>query len=108
VVDEKDYLAVIANMGKTNGQWFLGDVNCDGVVDASDFAEVSAHLGDRVAAAFEVSADEGVGGTLAAAKAKPVVTRQKVQEFKGSKVQGGKGSVKVVKRKRPAAKEHRG
>ena len=44
VVNDADYLAVIANMGRTGAQWFLGDLNGDGTVNADDFAEVTAHL----------------------------------------------------------------
>ncbi|MFI5378842.1 MAG: hypothetical protein ACHRHE_06075 [Tepidisphaerales bacterium] len=106
---EHESLAVIANMGRTGAQWFLGDVNCDGVVDAGDFAEVSAHLGDRVAAALGDSADEGVGGTLAV-MAEPVAAKS--QGFKSSKVQESKGAAKpkakaVVKAKNGRLKSSR-
>jgi hypothetical protein len=44
-VDQSDYLNIIANMGNTGAQWFLGDLNGDGVVTPDDLAIVSANLG---------------------------------------------------------------
>ncbi len=44
-VTPRDYLNVIANMGKTNSQWLLGDLNHDGQVTPDDLAEVSSNMG---------------------------------------------------------------
>ncbi len=93
-VDEADYLNIIANMGRTNSQWFLGDLNHDGVVTADDLAEVTANFG--VGAAFAA----GPGLLAPAVSAKPVaakaVVKKKVQGVKSSKVQGGKNPTHAV------------
>ena len=106
VVDEKDYLAVIANMGRADGQWFLGDLNGDGVVNVDDFAEVTAHLGNRVASVLGDSASEGAGGTMLVAAKSAASKGSKVQEFKSSKAvekakQVVRGIAKKAKGKRP-------
>ena len=44
IVDQNDYVNIIANMGSTNSQWFLGDLNHDGNVTVDDLAEVNANL----------------------------------------------------------------
>ena len=75
-------------MGRTTGQWFLGDLNCDGVVNVDDLAEVTAHLGDRVSAPIQALS----GPAVQAAKAATA------QKLKSSKVQKLKRSAKVVKR----------
>jgi hypothetical protein len=101
VVDDKDYLAVIANMGSTNGQWFLGDLNGDGIVNVDDFAEVTAHLGNGVsgpaaqmaaAKTAGVAAGADTGGTsivrAAAAKRAPAKTVTAVAKGKAKKEKG--------------------
>ncbi|MFI5379195.1 MAG: kelch repeat-containing protein [Tepidisphaerales bacterium] len=49
VVDQQDYLNVLANMGSTSAQWFQGDLNYDGLVTPDDLAVVTANLGASVA-----------------------------------------------------------
>ncbi len=73
VVDDSDYLAVIANMGRTDGQWFLGDLNGDGVVTADDLTEVSAHLGNTV-----LGASMSLPIVAAKTKAQPAATAKAV------------------------------
>lgn len=48
-VDEADYRPIVANMGRTNAQWVLGDVNDDGTVTSDDFALVTSQIGARAA-----------------------------------------------------------
>ncbi|MGA2497249.1 MAG: dockerin type I domain-containing protein, partial [Tepidisphaeraceae bacterium] len=45
VVDEQDYLNIIANMGSSSSQWLLGDLNHDGMITPDDLAVVTANLG---------------------------------------------------------------
>ena len=45
VVDENDYLNVIANMGKAHATWFDGDLDGDGVVSVADMGVVAQYMG---------------------------------------------------------------
>jgi hypothetical protein len=45
VVDERDLLPTLTNMGRADGQWVLGDLDQDGNVDVDDFALVQANVG---------------------------------------------------------------
>jgi hypothetical protein len=38
-------LSVFTNMGRTNSQWLVGDLDQDGNVDLGDYAQVQANLG---------------------------------------------------------------
>jgi hypothetical protein len=62
-------LNIVGNMGATGAQSFMGDVNCDGIVNADDLAEVTAHLGQGSASALLLMAAPAVtmaaGGTPA-------------------------------------------
>jgi parallel beta-helix repeat protein len=96
VVDDKDYLAVIANMGSANAQWFLGDLNGDGVVNTDDFAEVTAHLGNSLSGVSGTSASEATGGTLmAAAQTTKVAARTKAGPVAAATVAKVKAKVVV-------------
>ncbi len=45
VVNQLDYVNIVANMGKHNASWFDGDVNLDGFVTVDDFNIVTENLG---------------------------------------------------------------
>ncbi len=90
IVDDKDYLGVIANMGRTGAQWFMGDLNGDGTVDVGDFAEVSAHVGNRVAALAGISAGGDTGGALVAAGKTKAVAKALPMASKAKAVSKGK------------------
>jgi hypothetical protein len=45
VANQLDYVNVLANMGMTGAQWFLGDLNGDGMVTPDDLAVVTANVG---------------------------------------------------------------
>ena len=40
-----DYVAVDANLGSTNAQWFQGDFNFSGTVTGDDYVAIDANLG---------------------------------------------------------------
>ncbi len=71
VVDQQDYLNVIANMGSTHSQWFLGDLNNDGAVTADDLAEVTANVGAGA------TGPQLLAAPSAAAAAKPLAVSAK-------------------------------
>ncbi|MFI5379946.1 MAG: PA14 domain-containing protein [Tepidisphaerales bacterium] len=45
VVDQRDYLNILANMGHNGAQWLDGDLDHSGIVTVDDLAAVSANLG---------------------------------------------------------------
>ncbi|MGA2497764.1 MAG: PA14 domain-containing protein, partial [Tepidisphaeraceae bacterium] len=51
VVDQRDYLNVIANLGHSAAQWLDGDLDHNGMVTVDDLAAVSANLGAGTGAA---------------------------------------------------------
>ena len=51
VVDATDLAIAQANLGQ-NGGWAMGDVNCDGVIDAADIAIIQAAIGGGCTADF--------------------------------------------------------
>jgi autotransporter-associated beta strand protein len=55
-----DYVAVDANLGSTNAQWFQGDFNFSGTVTGDDYVAIDANLGAGTGAAALFAEDQAL------------------------------------------------
>ncbi|MFI5381776.1 MAG: dockerin type I repeat-containing protein, partial [Tepidisphaerales bacterium] len=90
-VTAADYLNVIANQGRTNAQWFDGDFNHDGIVNADDLAQISLNLGAGIPGGFgpplmaAATPAAPLAAKPAAAKASPSTAKKSVVHTKPRK-----------------------
>src|SRR5688500_19570530 len=66
-----DYVAVDANLGLSNAQWFQGDFNFSNTTTGDDYVAIDANLGAGTSAPLAV-ASEAPATLLFAAKSEPV------------------------------------
>lgn len=64
VVDASDYSVIDSNFGNA-GDWIMGDANLDGVVDAADYATVDSNFGKTFLPTVNLGLSLGGGGANA-------------------------------------------